>query len=84
MQRVSKTPPLLAGAALLALAGCIDPADYETTPVKVETPRGVVVCQLYRERQVIWDEAISIPPGMTIAEGDQICINEGLRRIKKR
>lgn len=82
MMTISKTTPLVACAALLALTGCIDPRDYETTPVKVESSKGVVVCQLYKKRQVIWDEAVSIPPGMTIKEGDQICINEGLRRLK--
>ncbi len=82
MTTFSKAGPVLACAALLALTGCIDPKDYETTPVKVETAKGVVVCQLYKERQVIWDEAVSIPPGMTIKEGDQICVNEGLRRLK--
>ena len=65
----------------MVLAGCVDPADYETAPVKVETAKGTVVCQLYRKRQVIWDEAISIPPGMTIAEGDRVCVEEGLRRL---
>lgn len=82
MSMKTKATTTLAAVSLLALAGCIDPADYETTPVKVESAKGTVVCQLYKERQVIWDEAISIPPGMTIAEGDQICINEGLRRLK--
>lgn len=83
MSKFSKVTPILGCAAFLVLAGCIDPADYETAPVKLETSKGVVICQLYKPRQVIWDEAISIPPGMTIAEGDQICKNEGLRRLKK-
>ena len=82
MRKFSKAMPILGCAALFALAGCIDLANYETTPVKVETAKGTVVCQLYRKRQVLWDEAVSIPPGMTIKEGDQICINEGKRRLK--
>ncbi|WP_299845526.1 hypothetical protein [uncultured Roseovarius sp.] len=84
MSKLSKVTPFLGCAAVLVLAGCsVDPVKYETTPVKLSSPKGPVVCQLYTHRQVIWDEAISIPPGMTIAEGDQICKNEGLRRLKK-
>ena len=82
MKMSFKATTILGSAALLALTGCIDPADYETAPVTVETAKGPVVCQLYRKRQVIWDEAISIPPGMSIKEGDQICINEGKRRLR--
>ncbi len=83
MQKHSKVALGLGIASLLAVSGGIDPADYETTPVEVQTAKGVVTCQLYREKQVVWDEAISIPPGMTIREGDQICVNEGIRRLKK-
>jgi len=66
----------------LVLSGCIDQAAYETTPVEVKTSKGIVMCQLYRPKQVIWDEAISVPKGMTIKQGDQVCINEGKRRLK--
>lgn len=73
-------PLLLTFGAVVLTAGCtIDPADYETTPVKLSTPKGTVTCQLYTEELVIWDRAINVPPGMTIAEGDQLCHNEGLR-----
>ena len=84
MSKFSKTIPVLGCVAVAVLAGCsVDPVKYETTPVKLSTPKGAVICQLYTPRQVIWDEAISIPPGMTIVEGDQLCKNEGLRRLKK-
>ena len=83
MIKLKRVGPVLGCVAILVLSGCIDPADYETAPVQVKSAKGVVTCQLYKPKQVIWDEAISIPPGMTIAEGDQICINEGLRRLKK-
>ena len=83
MLKFSKVTPVLGCMAAMVLSGCVDPADYETTPVQVKSSKGVVTCQLYRHRQVIWDEAISVPPGMSIKEGDQICINEGLRRLKK-
>lgn len=74
---------VLAGLALLGAAGCtIDPRDYETTPVEVASSKGVVTCQLYIEDTIVWDRAIDIPNGMSIAEGDQICRAEGQRRLE--
>ncbi len=83
MSKMPKLTPIIGCVAVLALTGCVDRASYETAPVQVKTKKGVVTCQLYTERRVLWDEAISIPSGMTIAEGDQICQNEGLRRLRK-
>lgn len=65
--------------ASLVLAGCVDPRSYESTPVKVKTPQGVVTCQLYTKERVLWDRAIDMPRGMSVAAGDQICLNEGAR-----
>ena len=65
-----------------ARTGCIDPANYATTPVSVTTETGTVICQLYRTNNVLWDEAISIPPGMSISTGDAICKNKGHSIIK--
>ncbi|WP_284163780.1 hypothetical protein [Frigidibacter sp. SD6-1] len=62
------------------LSACVSPADYETTPVTVNSPKGPVVCQLYTKQQVLWDRAVSVPTGMTVKEGDQICIAEGQRQ----
>ena len=75
-----KVSLLASCAAVLALSGCIDPVNYETEPVEVKTPKGVVVCQLYTRERVLWDEAISVPAGMSIEEGDAICLIEGKRQ----
>ena len=72
---------LTALAGVAVLAGCIDPADYESAPVQVQTAQGVVTCQLYTERQVTWDRAISAPSGMSIQEANSACIAEGNRRL---
>lgn len=65
--------------SFLALSGCVNRASYETAPVKVASPQGVVLCQLYSANIVLWDQAISVPEGMLITTGDSICHNEGLR-----
>lgn len=70
---------LIALLSTLALTGCIDPANYRTDPVQVSTKQGVVVCQLYTTQTVLWDEAISAPPGMSIEAADAICKAEGRR-----
>ena len=69
--------------AVVVLSGCaLDHTRYETEPVKLQTAKGVVTCQLYTENQVIWDEAIEVPAGMSIEEGDRICLAEGKRRLR--
>lgn len=77
--------PALRNASLfvLLLAGltaCASPEVYESDRVKVETPAGVVTCQLYTQRLVIWDRAIDRPGSMSVSTADAICINEGERR----
>ena len=68
-------------AGTLALAACVpDPRDFETTPVQVKTPKGIVTCQLYTKERVIWDRAIDLPAGMTVKEADAYCHQEGLRQ----
>jgi len=70
--------PLL---AFVALAACsIDPKDYESTPVTIETAAGPVVCQLYTREIVRWDRAIQRPESMSVETADKICYNEGLRQ----
>ena len=64
-------------ACVATLTGCIDPANYVTTPVTVTAENGTVVCQLYRLNNVLWDEAISVPPGVSIKTGYTICKNKG-------
>ena len=64
----------------LAVAGCVQsPAQFETTPVQLETAKGVVTCQLYTKERVIWDRSIDRPRSMTVQEADEICLAEGLR-----
>ena len=73
------------GAATL-IGGCtsgINLQDYATTPNAVQTAQGTVTCQHYRYDQILWDEAISAPTGMSIETADQICKNEGFRIIEE-
>ncbi|GLK65423.1 hypothetical protein F8A10_08390 [Paracoccus kondratievae] len=72
---------LLPISALLLLTACsIDPKDYESQPVTVQTAAGPVVCQLYTKNIVRWDRAITRPDNMSVETADQICVNEGLRQ----
>ncbi|MDF3608449.1 hypothetical protein PE067_21270 [Paracoccus sp. DMF-8] len=67
-------------AAVMTLSACsIDPSDYETDPVQVESAKGSVTCQLYTKRIVRWDRAIDRPATMSVKEADDICLAEGLR-----
>lgn len=63
----------------MGLTGCLDPKDMETEPVRVQTPSGIVTCQLYRRDRVLWDRAIHRPETMSVDEADQICREEGQR-----
>lgn len=66
---------------IVALAGCVSsPVDYETAPVKIETAKGTVTCQLYTKDLVVWDRAIDRPATMSVKEADSICNAEGERR----
>lgn len=61
-----------------ALAACsLDPKDYETTPVTVDTPQGQVVCQLYTKDIVRWDRSIDRPETMSVKTADAYCLQEG-------
>ena len=71
---------LIAATAIVFLSGCISPEDYETTPVEVSTPQGIVTCQLYLHDRVIWDRAIHRPETMSVAAADAACVAEGKRR----
>lgn len=68
----------------VTLAGCIpSPEDLESTPVEVQTPKGEVTCQLYRQDRVTWDRAINFPATkMSVPEADAYCRQEGQRRLK--
>jgi hypothetical protein len=70
----------VASAGML-LTGCIlSPEAYETEPVEVETPQGVVTCQLYSEEIVSWDRSIDRPATMGVQEADAFCKSEGRRQ----
>lgn len=65
----------------VALSACsIDPKDWETEPVAVDTPNGQVICQLYSEDIVRWDRAIERPENMSVETADAYCHNEGVRQ----
>ncbi len=70
--------------AFAALSACIPtPEELETTPVKVQTPQGIVTCQLYRQDRVSWDRAIDFPATkMSVPQADRYCQEEGRRRLK--
>lgn len=67
-------------AVLLVAACSINPRDYETTPVVVQTAAGPVTCQLYTKEQVIWDRSISRPNSMDVQTADNVCLAEGKRQ----
>jgi PBP1b-binding outer membrane lipoprotein LpoB len=80
MLKMKKTALISGIAIAFVLSGCsINPVDYETDPVQVASPKGTVTCQLYKKDQVVWDRAISVPAGMSVTAGDNICKEEGLR-----
>ena len=63
---------------IAALAACsLDPKDYESTPVTVDTPQGQVVCQLYTKDIVRWDRSIDRPANMSVKTADAYCLQEG-------
>lgn len=70
------------GLVLIAsatLAAC-SPRSFETEPVEVETPAGVVTCQLYTRALTDWDRSISRPDSMSVATADSYCRQEGQAR----
>lgn len=71
---------LLATSTGFVLSACMDPESYETPPVQVTTDSGLVTCQLYTRKRVLWDRAIHRPEGMTVKAADAICVKEGKRR----
>ena len=64
------------------VAGCsITPESLESEPVLIETPTGIVTCQLYTQSRVLWDRAIGRPEDMSVQEADDVCRAEGIRRL---
>ncbi|MEX0348632.1 MAG: hypothetical protein AB3N15_04335 [Paracoccaceae bacterium] len=84
MKSVKSTVPGFACAVAVILSGCVpSPENYETTPVQVQSAKGIVTCQLYSKDLVVWDRAIDRPNNMGVQEADDICREEG-RREKRR
>ncbi|CUJ95164.1 hypothetical protein RUE5091_01507 [Ruegeria denitrificans] len=82
--KTSIIPKILLLPLVVSLAACIpSPEDLETEPVKVQTAKGEVTCQLYRHDRVTWDRAIDYPATkMSVAEADGYCRQEGQRRLQ--
>ncbi|AUH32714.1 hypothetical protein [Paracoccus tegillarcae] len=73
---------LAIAVAATALTACsLNPRDYETTPVVVETAAGPVTCQLYTKEQVTWDRATARPNSMDVETADNVCRAEGQREL---
>jgi len=70
----------LAATGVLAGCGGIDPRDFETEPVELQTAKGTVTCQLYTPQRVVWDRAIDWPRSMNAREADAVCQAEGQRQ----
>lgn len=70
----------LVSAAAAALSGCVSPEQFETTPVQLQTSKGIVTCQLYTKDRVLWDRSIDRPAAMSVQEADAICKQEGQRQ----
>jgi hypothetical protein len=68
---------LLLGFGALVLLGACTPSSMETPPVRVQTSKGAVDCQLYTKSRVYWDRAISAPAGMTPEQADEVCRAKG-------
>lgn len=75
---------MICAAATAILAGCAsNPRAYETSPVEVETPQGIVTCQLYSPEILVWDRSIDRPRSMGVQEADEICLEEGRRQWER-
>lgn len=72
-----KLLPLLTLPVVMSLSACYSPDEYETDPVEVQTSKGIVTCQLYTTRIVIWDRSINRPNNMDVAEADEYCRRAG-------
>ncbi|MCL6282135.1 hypothetical protein M3P21_01210 [Ruegeria sp. 2012CJ41-6] len=84
MKTVISSVPVLACIAAVLVAGCVpSPENYETTPVQVQTDKGIVTCQLYSKDLVVWDRAIDRPNSMGVQEADAICKEEGKREKRR-
>lgn len=78
-----KTISLLIGVSCLtALAGCSPAVLLKTKPVKVNTPKGQVICQLYSKQMVAWDISTDRPENMSKMEADEYCRQIGRHQLE--
>ena len=73
--------------ALFAITGCANKKEHETTPIRLKTPEGLVLCQLYALDFIMRGTSITRPKSMSKETADKICVAEGARlkrEIKKR
>ena len=73
--------------ALFTVMGCANKKEHGTIPIRLKTPEGLVVCQLYALDLIMWDTSITRPKSMSKETADKICVAEGARlkrEIKKR
>lgn len=70
---------------LLILPSCavFSLEQFETEPVRLETPSGLVLCQLYTRALTVWDRSIDRPETMAVDDADAMCEQEGLRRVNR-
>ena len=68
----------VASIGLLGACG-LDPKNFETTPVVVQSAEGPVTCQLYTKGMTSWDRAIDRPDSMSVQTADALCQQEGKR-----
>ncbi|MDB3921166.1 hypothetical protein OAO92_02220 [Paracoccaceae bacterium] len=65
--------------AFFIITGCVNKKEHETTPIRLNTPEGLVACQLYALDLIMWDTSITRPKSMSKETADKICIAEGAR-----
>ena len=73
--------------ALFIITRCANKKEHEMTPIRLNTPEGLVVCQLYALDLVMWDTSITRPKSTSKETADKIFIAECARlqrEIKKR
>ena len=74
------------GASAMFLAGCQSggiPQPFDSNPVVIYTNQGPVTCELYDLDKVWWDQSISRPEQMSVPVADELCRQEGLRRLNR-
>ena len=61
------------------ITDCTNKKEHETTPIRLNTPEGLLVCQLYALDFIMWDTSITRLKSMIKETANKICISEGAR-----